>query len=523
MQTTPALDWLNSCSEAELLEAVASLPTEDLAEARALIEQAFPQFISGPSLAEFVQRTTSLTLDPWQFHLCAVLERVAGQKGARVLIHAPPQHGKSIIVSQRFPAWVLGRDPATRIKLACYNITHAEAFGQIVRNLMWETDYAEMFPAAGLRVQPSAARGSWSTAARTQQRDAQPSFKALGLLTGFVGQGADLLIIDDPYASPQDAASETIRNSVWQFWDESARVRLTEDSNVAVMFHRYHEDDLAGKLWATGEWEMLRYCARADGDAEYGADPLGRPDGEKLSPRFSEAYYATQEQAGWVWLSQFQGRPTAKEGSFFKVNKLRTQRERPEGLREVRAWDLAATEGAGDWTAGVKMATDGRDFFLYHVERGRWASDARNAEMLNTAAGDGKQARIRLPQDPGQAGKNQAQDLVRMLAGYAVKSAPVSGSKEINAEPFAAQVNAGNVVLIGPPETEWHKPFIEELRAFPRGAHDDQVDAASDAFNALHEGGWAQDPAGLAAILAAQTEKPAPASGWGHTAALSDN
>ncbi len=480
-----------------------------------MIDRAYPPSTS-VGLATFVERTTTLTLDPWQQHLCRTLEQVNERKGVRLLIHAPPQHGKSIIVSQRFPAWVLGRNPSTRVKLACYNVTHAEGFGQVVRNLMWEQDYAALFPDPALRLPVTASKASFSTAARMGLRDAQPSFKALGLLTGFVGQGADLLIIDDPYASPQDAASETIRESVWQFWDESARVRLTEDSNVVVMFHRYHEDDLAGRLWATGEWEMLRYSARADSDEDFGADPLGRADGERLSPRFSEQFYANQEAAGWVWLSQFQGRPTAKEGSFFKVGRLEYARSAPEGLREVRAWDLAATEGAGDWTAGVKMGTDGKKFYVLHVDRGRWASDDRNASMLRVAAGDGKALKIRLPQDPGQAGKNQAQDLVRMLAGYPVKAAPVSGNKETNADPYASQVNAGNVVIVGPPETPWHKPYVEELRAFPRGAHDDQVDASSDAFNLLHEGGWGQDVEALKRILAAQLPSDDPnQNGWG--------
>lgn len=453
------------------------------------------------SLAAFVEATTSLRLDRWQQHLCARLARLATEKGARLLIHAPPQHGKSIIVSQRYAAWLLAQNPEMRIKLACYNITHAEGFGQIVRNLMWEDDYQRLFPSPSLRVPTTASRGSWSTAARIARKDAQPSFKALGLLTGFVGQGADLLIIDDPYASPQDAASESVRESVWQFWDESARVRLTEDANVVVMFHRYHEDDLAGRLWATGDWEMLRYSARADGDEIYGADPLGRANGEKLSPRFSEAFYDGQEAAGWVWLSQFQGRPTAKEGAFFKVGRLSYMDVAPRGLRAVRAWDLAATEGDGDYTAGVKMATDGTKYYVLHVERGRWASDRRNRTMVSVASHDGTNVKIRLPQDPGQAGKNQALDLIRMLAGYAVKAQRVSGPKEVNADPFASQVNAGNVVIVGPPETPWHKPFVEELRAFPRGTHDDQVDAASDAFNMLHEGGWGQSTEALERIL----------------------
>ncbi|WP_230687892.1 hypothetical protein, partial [Streptococcus pneumoniae] len=76
--------------------------------------------------------------------------------------------------------------------------------------------------------------------------------------TGFVGQGVDTLIIDDPYASPQDAYSAAVRLSVDTFWDAGASVRLNPDTNVVVMFHRYHEEDIAGYLMAKGGWEVIR-------------------------------------------------------------------------------------------------------------------------------------------------------------------------------------------------------------------------------------------------------------------------
>lgn len=438
-------------------------------------------------LVEFVEKTTILRLDPWQRQLCERLERLKSERGARVLIHAPPQHGKSILVSQRFPAWLLGQDPRHRVKLACYNITHATGFGKIVLQLMQSEEYERLFPDPRVRVPRIASSERWSTAARAWLRDAQPSFKALGLLTGFVGQGADTLIIDDPYASPQDAASEAIRESVWTFWDESARVRLNEDANVVVMFHRYHEDDLAGRLWKTGGWEMLRYAAVADADPQW-PDPMGRAEGEKLSPRFSDQFYADQQQSGHAWLGQFQGRPTAKEGSFFRVTQLKycDAHEVPPLRQSVRAWDMGATQGSGNPTAGVRIgeANDGR-FIVEDVVRGQWGTDARNDQIRATAERDGKRVRIHGPQDPGAAGKDAALAFVRLLKGFSVTTEPVSGDKQLRADPFSAQVNAGNVWLVRAP---WNAAFVEELRQFPLGMNDDQVDAGSDAFTELTNG-----------------------------------
>jgi len=99
--------------------------------------------------------------------------------------------------------------------------------------------------------------------------------------------------------------------------------------------------------------------------------------------------------------------------------------------------------------------------------------------MLLTAVLDGRGCRIRIPQDPGQAGVGQVKALTRMLSGYSVKAERPSGSKEVRADSFASQVNAGNIYLV---RGDWNKQFIEELRAFPLGSHDDVVDAASDAF-----------------------------------------
>jgi predicted phage terminase large subunit-like protein len=442
-------------------------------------------------LSSFVEMTTRHRLDGWQLHLCEVLESLADTTGRRILIAAPPQFGKSIIVSQRFPAWLLARKPEHRIKLACYNITHATRFGKIVRDLMQSAEYKQMFPDPALRVPALTSAEEWSTAARLLLRDSQPSFKALGLATGFVGQGADTLIIDDPYASPQDAYSQLINASVHGFWSDTAKPRLGEEANVVVMFHRYTEVDLAGWLMEQepGEWELIRYAAVADGDYTHPQsgkvypDPLGREEGEPLSKRFSPAWYAKQAENSFIWLSQFQGRPTAKEGAFFKVSKLEIEDAAPAGLSLCRGWDLAATSAGGDYTAGVLLGKDSDNrYYVLDVRRGQWGADDVQREVKQMATTDGFGVRIKMPQDPGQAGKAQALQFTRYLSGYAVTTEAVSGDKETRAFGLAAQVNAGNVKLI---RGDWNRAFIEELRAFPVGRADDQVDAAADAFNHL--------------------------------------
>ena len=267
---------------------------------------------------------------------------------------------------------------------------------------------------------------------------------------------------------------------------------MNDHTNVVVMFHRYCEPDLAGFLLEAeaDDWELIRYAAVSDGAYEHPVtkrtypDPLNRPEGQKLSPRYSDAWYRRQQTNEYVWLSQFQGRPTAKEGTFFKVNKLQycDPGDVPTGLKLVRSWDLAASKD-GDWTVGVLIgkADNGR-YFIVDVVRGRWLPDDRDAEMVATAKRDGKSVRIRIPQDPGQAGVDQALRLARLLDGYRVKARPISGEKITRADGLASQVNVGNVTVV---RGEWKYAFVEELRQFPLGAHDDQVDAVVDGYTEL--------------------------------------
>jgi predicted phage terminase large subunit-like protein len=209
---------------------------------------------------------------------------------------------------------------------------------------------------------------------------------------------------------------------------------------------------------------------------------MGREEGEPLSNRFPDDWYNDRMANGYTWLSQFQGRPTAKDGTFFKVANLEILPAAPANLKTVRAWDLAAST-KGDYTVGAKLGKDDAGlFYILDIVRGQWLPDERNRVMLQTAALDGRSTRIRLAQDPGAAGVDQVQALTRMLAGYTVKAERVSGSKEVRADGLASQINAGNVKIV---KGDWNRALIEELRTFPLGKNDDQVDSVADGFNEL--------------------------------------
>lgn len=158
----------------------------------------------------------------------------------------------------------------------------------------------------------------------------------------------------------------------------------------------------------------------------------------------------------------------------------------------VRAWDLAATAesegGEPAYTAGVligKRRSNGR-YVIADVTNKRLAADAARQHIKATAIMDkqrkGSSMKIRLPQDPGQAGKAQAADFVKFLTGFNVSIELESGSKETRAEPFAAQWQHGNVEIV---KGEWNESYLNQLESFPEGKFKDMVDASSSGFNEL--------------------------------------
>ena len=454
-------------------------------------------------LAAFVESTSDLILEPWQNHLCDRLEKLTHQTGQRILVHKPPQHGGSVIVSQRLPAYLIGSHPTRRVRLACYNIEHATKFCGINKNIMTSGEYKALFPDKGLYVNPRQSDEEFYTSARKNVRDAQSSLMALGLRTGFVGQGSDDLIVDDPYASPQDAESPAVRASTWLFWIGSAKVRIDTNTNVIVMFHRYNEEDFVGQLIQEeglkakgGDWELISYRAEWDGDVREevgGLDPINREKGEYLSPRKSSQplYYDGQKKNPKIWQSQFQGKPSNAEGSFFLVNNFVLVPKAAVQMQKVcLAWDIASSKD-GDWTVGVLMGL-GTDELVYvlDVVRFRKTTDDRNREMLLSASSHRLRypdLTVRVPQDPAAAGKDLAVSFQKLFKGFSLKIEGLRGDKEVRADPWSQYVNAGLVRLVtGSTDLDkfavWIKEYIQEHRKFPNSSKKDQVDASSDAF-----------------------------------------
>jgi predicted phage terminase large subunit-like protein len=207
--------------------------------------------------------------------------------------------------------------------------------------------------------------------------------------------------------------------------------------------------------------------------------------GNLLDPvRFNFAFLGDQRKrlGEYAYACQYDQSPIPRGLGFFDVSQIRCMNAPPPEsfVQLCRFWDKAASVGKGDYTAGVLMGrTHDSYFWILDVVRGRWYSSEREAVMRRTSEQDGEHVLVGLERERGSGGVDSRNMTIRNLAGFAVKSAPITGTKEQRADPFSTQVNAGNVFCQA---AAWNKDFLEELQYFPFVTHDDQVDASAGAF-----------------------------------------
>lgn len=422
----------------------------------------------------------------WHRHnqeLDRALERVLTGELRRLMVFEPPRHGKSEQVSRLLPGKYLERYPDRWVGLTSYGATLAQNLSRSARGYFRE---------AGGRV--SGDRSSvteWAT-------PEGGGLWAAGVGGGITGKGAHLAIIDDPLKDRAEADSATFRERAREWYTSTLYTRLEPDAALIVVLTRWHEVDLAGWLLdregseEPERWAILDLPARAESERPEYPDsctvlPDWRSPGEPLCPeRYDDdALRKIEASVGpRDWAALYQQRPRPREGGFFKYDWFEADRfARPVEAKRIRYWDTAGTDGSGDYTVGALLSkTPEGLFYVEDVVRGQWSPGYRDQVIRKTAEADGKQIPIWLEREAGVAGEDRTKATIKLLAGYRVRAEPATGSKEVRADPFAAQCEAGNVRLC---RGDWNSAYIEELVSFPNGDHDDQVDASAGAFNKL--------------------------------------
>ena len=407
--------------------------------------------------------------------ICKALQRVFAGECKRLIINVPPRYSKTELAIVNFIAWSKGKHPDAEFIHTSYSAPLAVSNAFAARQIVELDAYREIFPNVRLR-QDSSAKGDW----RTTEGGVVYATGAQGTITGF-GAGkmregfGGAILIDDPLKA-DEARSPTVRRNVIDWFQNTLESRKNSPHTpIVLIMQRLHEEDLAGWLLAGGngeEWEHLSI-------------PAIQPDGTALWPvkHTIEQLRVMQKASPYVFAGQYQQQPAPPEGGEFHPEMIPIVDAIPAGTRMVRAWDLAGTDQGGDYTAGglLGQCPDGR-YIIAGMERGQKGPEGVEAMVLATATSDGKSTPVVIPQDPGQAGKAQIRAFTRLLSGFPVSSKPVTGDKVTRARPLAAQVNVGNVLML---RGSFNHELREELRLFPFGANDDQVDALSLAFDEL--------------------------------------
>lgn len=425
--------------------------------------------------------------------VCDVLQRVADGEQLSILIEMPPRHGKSMTVTETFPSFYLGKNPNKRVIAAAYSDGLATKFGRLTRN-----KFNEFSPGLfDLKLSESnAAMKDWGV------EDHRGGMIATGIGGSITGQGADLMIIDDPIKNMQEASSQKIRDNIWDEWEATLSTRLHDGASLIVIMTRWHEDDLIGRLLKRSprKWIRLRLPAIAEDED----DMLQREIGEALCPELGfDEKWAEQKKAevgSRTWGALYQQRPSPAGGNIFKREWIKyyvrsEQQKREWGLSDdvavlpvhfdkmAQSWDCTFKDSStSDFVAGGVWGRKQAQYFLLDADHRRMGF-TETIKAIRAMSDKWPQARSKYIED-----KANGSAVIDMLKDEISGIIPVEpeGGKEARANAVSPLFEAGNVYLPHPNMCSWVEDLVEELVSFPNAAHDDFVDMTTQALNQLY-------------------------------------
>jgi hypothetical protein len=388
-------------------------------------------------------------------HLQAFYEDMRLGRRPVLGLSAPPQHGKSRQVTD-FIAWVSGKNPDLKTIFASFSDDLGVRTNTDLQRMFLADKFGVVFPETRISQTNIVAQ-----AARFQRNssmiefvDQRGSFRNTTVNGQINGQELGLGVIDDPLKGRAEASSKGNRDKVWGWLTDDFFSRFTKDAGLLIIMTRWHVDDpMARLIELYPKMKYIRFPAVAEFDEVF------RKKGEALFPEHKPLDFLLERkslmsQAGWE--SVYQQQPIVVGGGMFPIEKFKIitpNYDRHDIFATVRYWDKAGTEGGGAYTAGVLMhKLKNGQHVVEDVETGQWEAMRRESMIAQTLTADNNKYPMTVTyveQEPGSGGKESAEMTVRRNARYVVKADKVTGSKEMRADPYAAQVQGGNVMLVG--------------------------------------------------------------------------
>ena len=416
--------------------------------------------------------------------IAEALDRVIAGKCKRLMIAMPPRHGKSQMGSYLFPAYLMGKLPQSKLIVGSHTAELAQRFGRMIRNLVEDERYAELFPNTKLSVDSKAA-GRWNT-------NAGGEAFFIGKGGAMTGRGGDIVVLDD-ILDEQDAVSETAMENTWEWYTSGPRQRLQPNGAIIIINTRWKTDDLSGRLLRqqgqlkSDQWEILEF-------------PAILPSGNPLWP----GYWALDElekvkmSIGLKkWNAQWQQQPTNDDGAILKREWWRRWKydEPPNCSYIIQTMDTAYSKKEtadfsviATWGVFRPNADEGPGLMLLSVKKGRWdfpeLKRVAKAEYVYWQP-DNVLIEAKATGTPLQ---HELRKMGIPVTMYSPGGRRTGQDKVSRANAVAPILESGMVWY--PEDEEFAQEMVEECAAFPNGSNDDQVDAMVMALMRFRQGNF---------------------------------
>lgn len=398
------------------------------------------------------------------------VETYTGNPYDILVLSCPPQHGKSLTVTETFPSWYVGKYPDRRCIIACYNDDFAGKFGR--RNKAKIDEVGQFI--FDIKLKKSSDRDM-------EIADHDGGIITRGIMAGITGNAGDLIIIDDPVKNRLEADSSTYRERLWEEWENSIMTRTQAGTKIVIIQTRWHEDDLAGRVIANENFvEVVNIPVEAEEN-----DILGRNIGDALCPEIGKDNKWLQEfkqryaDGKRAWNALYMGRPTSAEGNIFKREWWQYYDQLPEHIQLVGI-SVDATFKDSDTSDFVAIEVWGKlngDYYLIDIIKKRM-DFPETLKAIRYMADKYPQKHSILVED--KANGSAIISMLKHEIGGIIAITPKE-SKVARANAITGIVEGGNVYL--PRYADFTGEFVEEFASFPNGVHDDLVDACTQFIN----------------------------------------
>ena len=393
-----------------------------------------------------------------------------------LIIECPPQHGKSMTVSESLPSWYLGKHPERNIILASYDSDFAERFCRKNKEKIKNVG-RHLF---GIEI------GAIDRAGEFELSNGKGRMISRGIMSGITGNPANLIIIDDPVKNQQEADSPAYRNRVWSEWQASLKSRLAAKGKVVVIMTPWTDDDLAARIIRSEKnVQLLRLPVEAEEN-----DPLGREVGQALCPELGKddqwladfkASYISDPQGGQrAWTALYQCSPRQEEGNIVQRNWFKyydPDEELVFGTEMISVDASFKGDATSDFVSIQVWGKRAQDYYLRYCLNKR-LNFPDTVEAIKTIYRLFPRARTVLIEEAAN-GPAIIQTLQREM--FIIPVTPLGGKiSRVNA--ISPAIESGHVFLPDPSKAPWVADYIDQWVAFPNAKNDDMVDATSQAL-----------------------------------------